>query len=87
MLQLMLIKNSIGQDIKGSLSHAIMLAQTKIVLQSDYEKIFHDLKIILQEIEEDKFVFSRKLEDIYMNIEAQLSVLIDSAVGNLRAKH
>lgn len=71
------------QDIKGSLSHAAMLAQTKIILQSDYEKISYGLKIILQEIEEDKFVFSRKLEDIHMNVEARLSALIGPVAGRL----
>ncbi|WP_144752352.1 MULTISPECIES: argininosuccinate lyase [Bartonella] len=71
------------QDIQGSLSHAEMLAQTKIILQSDYEKISHGLKIILQEIEEGKFVFSRKLEDIHMNIEARLSALIGPVAGRL----
>ncbi|QEE12947.1 argininosuccinate lyase [Bartonella krasnovii] len=71
------------QDIQGSLSHAEMLAQTKIILQSDYEKISHGLKIILQEIEEGTFVFSRKLEDIHMNIEARLSALIGPVAGRL----
>ncbi|WP_212111825.1 argininosuccinate lyase [Bartonella queenslandensis] len=71
------------QDIKSLLSHAAMLAQTKIILQSDYEKISYGLKIILQEIEEDKFVFSRKLENIHMNIEARLSALIGSVAGRL----
>lgn len=71
------------QDIEGSLSHAAMLAQTKIILQSDYEKISHGLKIILQEIEEGDFVFSRNLEDIHMNIEARLSALIGPVAGRL----
>ncbi len=42
----MLIKSSIGKNIEGLLSHAVMLTQTEIILQSDYEKISHDLKII-----------------------------------------
>ncbi|PIT68921.1 argininosuccinate lyase [Bartonella tribocorum] len=71
------------QDIEGSLSHAAMLAQTKIILQSDYEKISHGLKIILQEIEKGDFVFSRNLEDIHMNIEARLSELIGPVAGRL----
>ncbi|QEE08275.1 argininosuccinate lyase [Bartonella kosoyi] len=71
------------QDIEGPLSHAAMLAQTKIILQSDYEKISHDFKIILQEIEEGDFVFSRNLEDIHMNIEARLSALIGPVAGRL----
>ncbi|WP_142416651.1 argininosuccinate lyase [Bartonella massiliensis] len=71
------------QDIEGSLSHAAMLAQTKIILQSDYEKISHGLKIILQEIEEGTFVFSQKLEDIHMNIEVRLYELIGPVAGRL----
>ncbi|WP_375637317.1 MULTISPECIES: argininosuccinate lyase [unclassified Bartonella] len=71
------------QDIEGSLSHAAMLAQTKIISQSDYEKIVHGLKLIRQEIEDGKFVFSRKLEDIHMNIEARLSELIGPVAGRL----
>lgn len=71
------------QDIEGSLSHAAMLAQTKIISQSDYEKIAHGLKLIRQEIEDGRFIFSRKLEDIHMNIEARLSELIGPVAGRL----
>ncbi|EJF85211.1 argininosuccinate lyase [Candidatus Bartonella washoeensis] len=71
------------QDIEGSLSHAAMLAQTKIISQSDYEKIVCGLKLIRQEIEDGKFIFSRKLEDIHMNIEARLSELIGPVAGRL----
>ncbi|UNE54151.1 argininosuccinate lyase [Bartonella machadoae] len=71
------------QDIEGSLAHAAMLAQTKIISQADYEKIVHGLKLIRQEIEEGKFLFSRKLEDIHMNIEARLGELIGSVAGRL----
>ncbi|WP_455477862.1 argininosuccinate lyase [Bartonella sp. B10] len=71
------------QDIEGSLSHAAMLAQTKIISQQDYEKIIYGLKLIRQEIEDGTFTFSRKLEDIHMNIEARLSELIGSAAGRL----
>ncbi len=71
------------QDIEDSLSHAAMLAQTKIISQSDYEKIVYGLKLIRQEIEDGKFVFSRKFKDIHMNIEARLSELIGSVAGCL----
>ncbi|WP_273719712.1 MULTISPECIES: argininosuccinate lyase [unclassified Bartonella] len=71
------------QDIEGSLAHAAMLAQTKIISQSDYEKIVHGLECIRQEIENGTFVFSRKLEDIHMNIEARLCELIGSIAGRL----
>ncbi len=75
------------QYIEGSLSHAVILAQTKIILQSDYEKISHGLKIIRKKIEEDTFVFSQKLEDIHMNIEVWLSTLIGSVVRHLHMAH
>ncbi|KEG21316.1 argininosuccinate lyase [Bartonella bacilliformis] len=71
------------QDIEGSLSHAAMLAQTKIISHSDYEKIVHGLQLIHQEIETGSFTFSRKLEDIHMNIEARLSELIGPVAGRL----
>ncbi|WP_144751697.1 argininosuccinate lyase [Bartonella saheliensis] len=71
------------QDIEGSLAHAAMLAQTKIISQSDYEKIVHGLERIRQEIEDGTFVFSRKLEDIHMNIEARLCELIGPVAGRL----
>ncbi|WP_438721676.1 argininosuccinate lyase [Bartonella rochalimae] len=71
------------QDIEGSLCHVAMLAQTKIISQSDYEKITHGLKKIHQEIEMSTFTFSRKLEDIHMNIEARLSELIGPVAGRL----
>lgn len=71
------------QDIEGSLAHAAMLAQTKIISQSDYEKIVHGLERIRQEIEDGTFVFSRKLEDIHMNIEARLCELIGPVGGRL----
>ncbi|MBX4335959.1 argininosuccinate lyase [Bartonella raoultii] len=71
------------QDIEGSLSHAAMLAQTKIISQSDYEKIADGLKHIRHEIEDGTFVFAQKLEDIHMNIEARLSELIGPIAGRL----
>ncbi len=52
------------QYIKGSLSLAAILAQTKIILQSGCEKISYSLEIIFKEIKEGTFVFSRTLEDI-----------------------
>jgi len=72
-----------AQDIHGSLVHAAMLAQQGIISKSDHQAIEKGLKIILQEIEEGIFTFSRKLEDIHMNIEARLTELIGPAAGRL----
>ncbi|WP_422533283.1 argininosuccinate lyase [Bartonella apis] len=71
------------EDIKGSSAHAAMLAAQGIISAADYDEIEKGLKTILAEIEGGKFVFSRKLEDIHMNIEARLAEMIGSAAGRL----
>jgi len=72
-----------AQDIRGSLAHAAMLAKTGIISAEDERKIAHGLNTILSEIEEGKFEFSTKLEDIHMNVEARLAELIGTAAGRL----
>lgn len=72
-----------AQDIQGSIAHAAMLANTGIISAADGDKIAHGLNTILSEIENGQFSFSRKLEDIHMNIESRLAALIGSAAGRL----
>ncbi|MBA9082851.1 argininosuccinate lyase [Bartonella chomelii] len=48
------------QDIEGSFSHVMMLAQTKIISHSDYEKIVHGLEFICQEVKERHVYFFTK---------------------------
>ncbi|MCT8998024.1 argininosuccinate lyase [Chelativorans intermedius] len=72
-----------AQDIRGSLAHAAMLAETGIISAEDERKIAHGLNTILSEIEAGRFAFSRKLEDIHMNVEARLAELIGPAAGRL----
>ena len=76
-------KKLYAQDIRGSIAHSEMLAQTGIIAAADQEKIAHGLNTILAEIEAGKFEFSEKLEDIHMNIEARLAELIGPAAGRL----
>lgn len=71
------------EDIRGSSAHAAMLAAQGIISAADYDEIEKGLKTILAEIESGKFVFSRKLEDIHMNIEARLAELIGATAGRL----
>ena len=71
------------QDIAGSRAHARMLASQQIISQSDCEQILHGLDKIENEIADGKFVFSRQLEDIHLNIEARLKELIGEAAGRL----
>jgi len=76
-------KKLYAQDISGSLAHSAMLAETGIISKADQEKIAHGLNTILQEIEDGKFVFSNKLEDVHMSVEARLAELIGPAAGRL----
>lgn len=71
------------QDIAGSRAHAAMLAAQSIISDSDFEAIEEGLITILSEIEAGKFVFSSKLEDIHMNIEARLKDLVGEPANRL----
>ena len=72
-----------AQDIDGSIAHAAMLADCHIISDGDRDKIIHGLNTIRSEIELGEFNFSRKLEDIHMNVEARLADLIGAAAGRL----
>ncbi|MFM2279577.1 MAG: argininosuccinate lyase, partial [Pseudomonadota bacterium] len=51
--------------------------------ETDRDQIISGLKQIRQEIESGAFEFSRKLEDIHMNVESRLATLIGAAAGRL----
>ncbi len=72
-----------AQDIAGSRAHCRMLAATGILSDDDAQAIVQGLDRIEDEIRAGKFRFSRKLEDIHMNIEARLAELIGPAAGRL----
>jgi len=72
-------KKLYAQDIRGSIAHATMLAHQGIISAEDKDKIVHGLNTILSEIDDGRFEFSRKLEDIHMNVEARLAELIGPA--------
>jgi argininosuccinate lyase len=71
------------QDIRGSLAHAAMLAETGILTREDVDAISAGLKSIEAEIEAGRFTFSRALEDIHMNVESNLKDRIGLAAGRL----
>jgi argininosuccinate lyase len=60
-----------------------MLAEKGIISAEDKDKIVEGLNTILSEIGSGQFEFSRKLEDIHMNVEARLAALIGPAAGRL----
>ena len=72
-----------AEDIRGSLAHAEMLAETGIISKADQRQIARGLNTILLEIESGQFTFSTRLEDIHMNVEARLAELIGAAAGRL----
>jgi len=76
-------KRLYSQDIAGSQAHAAMLAACGILTREEAEKIAAGLDQVAQEIAEDRFAFSRELEDIHMNVEARLAELIGPAAGKL----
>src|SRR5579863_2394417 len=72
-----------AQDIAGSLAHVAMLAETGILSKADADAIAAALGRIRGEIENGQFTYSRKLEDIHMNIESRLADMIGPAAGRL----
>lgn len=60
------------QDIEGSIAHATMLGEQKIISLEDAHLIVQTLKEILADIEAGKIEFSVSAEDIHMNIETLL---------------
>ena len=59
-------------DIAGSIAHAKMLAKQGIISEKEAAVITKGLDSIQKEIEQGRFPFKTELEDIHMNIEAQL---------------
>ncbi|SEI79235.1 argininosuccinate lyase [Allopseudospirillum japonicum] len=63
-------------DIQGSLAHARMLTQVEVLTEDEYQAIEQGLTEIRSRIEAGNFPWSVKLEDVHMNIEAQLTQAI-----------
>src|SRR6187549_317827 len=72
-----------AQDIAGSVAHADMLVARGILSAKDGRAIKQGLARVKAEIEQGKFKFSTKLEDIHFNVEARLTELIGPAGGRL----
>jgi len=59
-------------DIVGSIAHARMLAEQKLITKDEYNSIKDGLIEISEEISAGRFKFEKKYEDIHMAIEAAL---------------
>ena len=71
------------QDILASKVHAKMLSEQNIISKADYKSIVRGLDQIESQIKKNEFVFDRALEDIHMNVEAQLKKIIGEPAGRL----
>jgi argininosuccinate lyase len=67
------------QDIQGSIAHSKMLAKIGVLNDSEASDIETGLLKIQEQIESGEFIWSKKLEDVHMNIEARLSEAIGDA--------
>lgn len=70
-------------DIAGSIAHARAQLQVGLLTQEEFSSIEKCLREIEAEIREGKFEFKTSLEDIHMNIEAELTKRIGAAGGKL----
>ncbi|HEY5603040.1 MAG TPA: argininosuccinate lyase [Gammaproteobacteria bacterium] len=61
-----------AQDIAGSMAHARMLAKIGVLTSEEFEAIVEGLQAIKDEIERGEFTWRVDLEDVHMNIEANL---------------
>ena len=76
-------KRLFKEDILGSIIHTKMLVKQKIIDKKKGKKIIYGLKKIKKEIENNKFVFNKKFEDIHLNIEKRLFAIIGADAGYL----
>ncbi len=60
-------------DINGSIAHATMLAAAGVLTAAERDQIIVGLEHIRSEIVAGKFTWSISLEDVHMNIEAELT--------------
>ena len=59
-------------DIRGSIAHAKMLRDVKILTETEYQQIEEGLLDIRHQIEANEFTFNVEFEDIHMHIERAL---------------
>ena len=62
-----------AHDIRGSIAHARALVAAGILKPREFQKIEQGLTAIRDEIAAGKFEFDTALEDVHMNIEAELT--------------
>ena len=61
------------EDIQGSIAHAEMLSRIGVLTKAEFKAIKRGLEQIADEIRLGKFKWKPELEDVHMNIEAELT--------------
>jgi argininosuccinate lyase len=70
-------------DIQGSIAHAAALQKAGLITEEERRKIVDALRDITRAIERGEFEFKKKLEDIHMNVEAELTERIGETGAKL----
>ncbi|CAN5486775.1 argininosuccinate lyase [soil metagenome] len=70
-------------DIRGSIAHARAMTKAGVLTEEEFAQIELGLRAIETEIAEGKFPFDIELEDVHMNIEAELTRRIGAAGAKL----
>src|SRR5215217_1745113 len=70
-------------DIQGSIAHSAALERAGLISAEERAQIVNGLQQIGTEIERGEFAFKTELEDIHMNIEAELTRRIGDAGAKL----
>ncbi|MCP4610801.1 MAG: argininosuccinate lyase [Planctomycetes bacterium] len=70
-------------DIVGSIAHARMLSEQKLITKDEFNSIKDGLIEISEEISGGRFKFEKKYEDIHMTIEAALVMKIGESAKKL----
>lgn len=74
-----------AHDVAGSIAHARAQVKAGILTQGEFDQIEQGLRKIEGEIASGDFKFSTALEDIHMNIEAELTKRIGAAGAKLHS--
>ena len=72
-----------AHDVEGSIAHSAALEKAGLITKAERAQIVTGLKQIREEIRAGKFEFKIELEDVHMNIEAELTKRIGPAGAKL----
>ena len=70
-------------DINGSIAHCRMLARAAIISEEDARQLVAGLEQIREEIEDGRFVYDDRLEDIHMHVESRLAEIVGAVARKL----